>query len=148
MLIAIGLFLRGKILKRGSRVPPPLSAPHNLSATETAAAITFMWRPPISWGPAGPHATNKYEYEVRQSAVGSVDINTRPWTRPAQYNSESLELNWQTSTTQEELIQFRVRARPATGLPSEWLTSRVYAEGRVVPRSRYSGRYSGRYRGT
>ena len=136
------ILFRWPYAPQGTVAPLPLQPPSNLQHSETSTAITFTWSPPVSWGP-GPHASNRYQYEVRKSSVGGPAINTRSWTGAAVYNSESVSFNWETAST--EIIQFRVRSRDNAGNSSTWVTSEAITEGSTRRSRRFSNRFSRRF---
>ena len=150
--INIGLFLQRIPGRLGNLSPPPLSAPRDISASETATAITFTWKQPVSWGSAGPHSSNRYVYQIRQTQQGGPALSDRQgdptgWTNPRVHNSTTLVINWLSSDNQEEIIQMRVAARDNNRPPvvSDYTTSQIYNEGSVSPSGIYSRAYHRAY---
>ena len=113
----------------------PLSAPLDLEYTETMGnpgSVLFAWRPPLSWGQAGPHPTDRFQYEFRLEGTGG---QLNPFTGAlTNHNRTSVRLAWAAAhQAPPNRIQFRVRARDANGATSAWVTSPVLTEDEVNP---------------
>ena len=143
--VALGPRIRSLTFGAGSAQALPLGAPRNLRATEmmgTPGSVRFNWSPPLSWGAAGPHATDRYQYEFRLESSSSGNLN--PWSGVlTNHNSEMVTLPWAAAHSHPpNRIQFRVRSRDADGNTSGWLESEVLTEGEVNPRRAFSRGFS------
>ena len=139
--IALGPRIRSLTFGSGSAQALPLGAPRNLRATEMMGApgrVRFNWSAPLSWGAAGPHPTDRYQYEFRQESQSSGGLN--PWSGViTNHNDEMVTVPWAAAHSHPpNRLQFRVRARDADGNTSGWLTSIVYTEGAVSPMRAFS----------
>ena len=134
--IGIGIRLAGQAIV-GAGGGAALGAPRSLAYTEDTNApdggVTFSWSAPASWGPTGPHATNRYQYEIRDTTVGGADISTRPWSGGTLLNSQSVRIAF-ARLANAEILQFRVRAIASGGHVSGWTTSPALTEDAVNPR--------------
>ena len=106
--------------------------------------VDFSWLPPLSWGAAGPHPTNRYAYEFRHESASTGNLN--PWTNViSNHNSRTVRVPWGAAHQHPpNRVQFRVRAVDADGNASGWLESDVLTEDAVNPTG---GRFAGRFRG-
>ena len=152
--IAIGLLQQTGRAVHGMVTGAPLSAPRRLSYVETTGNpghVDFSWQAPASWGDAGPHGTDRYQYEFRLEGSGGT---LNPWSGVlTNHNAQTARVPWAAAHQHPpNRVQFRVRARDANGATSGWLTSPVLTERAVNPpppvmtgRSRFAGRWAGRF---
>lgn len=151
MAIAIGVRIPTIPRASGGMVASlPLSAPRDLAYQEhpgNPGRVVFSWRPPLHWGPAGPHPTDRYQYEFRLEGNNG---NLNPWTGMlSDHNDLSISLSWAAAHSHPpNRIQFRVRSRDANGATSGWVESPVLTEDQVNPRrGPFSRQFSRQFQG-
>ena len=148
MAIAIGPRIPASVRGGGGAVGAlPLSAPRDLTYFEhmgNPGRVDFSWRPPLSWGAAGPHPSDRYQYEFRlEGSHGNLNNYTGALNN---HNALSVTLAWAAAHSHPpNRIQFRVRARDANGATSDWVESPVLTEDAVNPTGRFGGRFGGRF---
>ena len=151
MAIAIGPRIPASVRGGGGAVGAlPLSAPRDLAYTEhpgNPGRVDFRWRPPLSWGAAGPHPTDRYQYSFRLEGSSG---NLNPWSGVLNdHNDLNVSLRWAAAHSHPpNRIQFRVRSRDANGATSGWVETPVLTEDAVNPRSGpFSRQFSRQFEG-
>lgn len=133
----------------GTAQHPPLSAPRNLVPMETMGNpgyVDFSWLPPLSWGAAGPHATDRFQYQFRLESASTGNLNNYgPVIND--HNALTARVHWAAGHRHgDNRMQFRVRSRDADGATSAWVESAILTENAVNPRrGRFSQRFSRRF---
>ena len=151
MAIAIGPRIPAAVRGGGGAVGAlPLGAPRDLAYQEhmgNPGRVVFSWRRPLSWGAAGPHPSDRYQYEFRLEGSGG---NLNNYTGVLNnHNATSISLAWAAAHSHPpNRIQFRVRSRDADGATSDWVESPILTEDEVNPppaTGRFGGRFDGRF---